>query len=141
MTPSEPMLEGLAHVGIAVRSLEEAIPRWTEALGVRHRDTTTLDSMGLKIAFLEAGGAEIELLESVRPDSTIAKFLEKRGEGIHHLSFYVRDLEAALARAAAAGLQLIDRTPRDGSHGTKIAFLHPRTMGGVLIEFCERRHG
>ena len=137
MSP-EPVVDGLAHVGIAVRSLEEAIPRWTKSLGFRHVDTIVLDSMGLKIAFLEAGGTEIELLEPVRPDSTIAKFLEKRGEGIHHLSFHVRDIEAALARAAAAGLELIDRTPREGSHGTKIAFVHPRSLGGVLVEFCER---
>jgi methylmalonyl-CoA/ethylmalonyl-CoA epimerase len=140
MTGRGPLVEGLAHVGIAVRSLEEAVPRWTESLGFRHVDTILLESMGLKIAFLEAGGIEIELLEPARPDSVIAKFLEKRGEGIHHLSFHVRDIEAALARAEAAGLELIDRTPRDGSHGTKIAFLHPRSMGGVLVEFCERRH-
>jgi methylmalonyl-CoA epimerase len=134
----EPLIDGLAHVGIAVRSLDEAIPRWTKSLGFRHVDTITLDSMGLKIAFLEAGGTEIELLEPIRPDSAISKFLEKRGEGIHHLSFHVRDMEAALARAAAAGLELIDRTPREGSHGTKIAFVHPRSLGGVLVEFCER---
>ncbi len=138
MTP-ESLIQGLAHVGIAVRSLDEAIPRWTGSLGFRHVDTITLDSMGLKIAFLEAGGTEIELLEPIRPDSTIAKFLSKRGEGIHHLSFHVRDIEAALERAAAAGLELIDRTPREGSHGTKIAFVHPRSLGGVLVEFCERR--
>lgn len=137
---SDSMIQGLAHVGIAVRSLDEAIPRWSASLGFRHVDTITLDSMGLKIAFLEAGGTEIELLEPVRADSAIAKFLEKRGEGIHHLSFHVRDIEAALARAAAAGLELIDRTPREGSHGTKIAFVHPRSLGGVLVEFCERRH-
>ena len=140
MTEHAPLVEGLAHVGIAVRSLEEAVPRWTRSLGFRHVDTVTLDSMGLTIAFLESGGTEIELLEPARPDSVIAKFLEKRGEGIHHLSFHVRDIEAALARAAAAGLELIDRTSREGSHGTKIAFLHPRSMGGVLVEFCERRH-
>ena len=134
----EPLVEGLAHVGIAVRSLEEAIPRWTERLGFRHIDTIALESMGLRIAFLEAGGTEIELLEAVRSDSAVARFLEKRGEGIHHLSFHVRDIEAALARAAAAGLELIDRTPREGSHGTKIAFVHPRSLGGVLVEFCER---
>ena len=136
---SESPIRGLAHVGIAVRSLEEAIPRWTKSLGFRHVDTILLESMGLKIAFLEAGGTELELLEPVRPDSAIAKFLEKRGEGIHHLSCHVRDIEAALARAAAAGLELIDRTPREGSHGTKIAFVHPRSLGGVLVEFCERR--
>lgn len=134
-----PVVSGLAHVGVAVRSLEEGIARWTTTLGFRHVDTITLESMGLRIAFLEAGGTEIELLEPTRPDSAVAKFLEKRGEGIHHLSFRVSDIEAALKRAAGAGLELIDRTPREGSHGTKIAFVHPRSMGGVLIEFCEKR--
>jgi methylmalonyl-CoA/ethylmalonyl-CoA epimerase len=134
-----PIVEGLAHVGIAVRSLEEAVPRWTRGLGFRHVDTITLESMGLTIAFLEAGGATLELLEPYRADSAVGKFLAKRGEGIHHLSFFVRDIEAALARADAAGLELIDRTPRAGSHETRIAFLHPRSLGGVLIEFCERR--
>jgi methylmalonyl-CoA/ethylmalonyl-CoA epimerase len=138
---TEPIIDGLAHVGIAVRSLEESVARWTGTLGFRHVDTITLDSMGLRIAFLEAGNAEIELLEPLRTDTAISKFLEKRGEGIHHLSFYVKDIETALVRAAAAGLELIDRTARDGSHGTKIAFVHPRSMGGVLIEFCERRQG
>ncbi len=137
---TEPIVDGLAHIGIAVRSLDEAIPRWTGSLGFRHVNTITLESMGLKIAFLEAGGAEIELLEPLRAGSAISNFLEKRGEGIHHLSFHVKDIEAALTRAAASGLELIDRTPREGSHGTKIAFVHPRSMGGVLIEFCERRH-
>ncbi len=133
-------IEGLAHVGIAVRSLDEALRLWVERLGFRHLDTIVLDSMGLKIAFLDAGGAALELLEPIRSDSTIARFIERRGEGIHHLSFYVPDIEAALARASAAGLELIDRTPREGSHGTRIAFLHPRSMGGVLVEFCERKH-
>ncbi|MGE5175776.1 MAG: methylmalonyl-CoA epimerase [Hyphomicrobiales bacterium] len=130
---------GLAHVGIAVASLAPAIERWTKSLGFTLEGTEELDSMGLRVAFLTAGDATIELLESTRPDSTIARFLEKRGEGIHHLSFAVEDIEAALARAEAAGLALIDRTPRDGSHDTRIAFLHPKGMGGVLIEFCERR--
>lgn len=134
-----PGIEGLAHVGVAVRSLEEGIARWTSALGFRHVDTLTLESMGLRIAFLEAGGTEIELLEPTRPDSAVAKFLEKRGEGLHHLSFHVPDIDVALERAAAAGLELIDRTPREGSHGTKIAFVHPRSLGGVLVEFCERK--
>jgi len=130
---------GLAHVGVAVRSLDEAAALWTRSLGFELVSTETLESMRLRIAFLRAGSAEIELLEPTSPDSPIGRFLEKRGEGIHHLSFFVADLEAALARAAAEGLDLIDRTPRGGSHGTRIAFLHPRAMGGVLVELCERR--
>lgn len=134
-----PKITGLAHVGIAVRALEPAIERWNKALGFALIGEETLESMGLRIAFLSAGDLVIELLEPTRPDSAVARFLEKRGEGIHHLSFLVPDIEAALAQASAAGLELIDRTPRDGSHGTKIAFLHPRAMGGALVEFCERR--
>lgn len=132
-------LSGLAHVGIAVRSIEGTLPLWRDGLGFTHTDTVHLESMHLRIAFLSAGGAELELLEPTSPDSTVSKFLAQRGEGIHHLSFYVDDLEQALAEAEAAGLALIDRTPREGSHHTRIAFLHPRALGGVLVELCERR--
>ena len=139
MSGPEIGIGGLAHVGIAVRALGPAIERWTNALGFTLVGEETIESMGIRLAFLRAGDLTIELLEPTRADSAVAGFLRKRGEGIHHLSFAVPDIEAALARAAAAGLELIDRTPRDGSHGTKIAFLHPRAMFGVLVEFCERR--
>jgi methylmalonyl-CoA/ethylmalonyl-CoA epimerase len=132
-------ITGLAHVGIAVRSIDEAIPLWRDGLGFRHTDTVLLESMRLRIAFLIAGTSELELLEPVGPDSTVSKFLAQRGEGIHHLSFYVDDIEQALVEAEAAGLALIDRTPREGSHHTRIAFLHPRALRGVLVELCERR--
>jgi len=130
---------GLAHVGIAVQSLEAALPVWVKALGLTHTDTVEFESMRLRIAFLRAGSSELELLEPTAADSPVGRFLAKRGEGIHHLSFDVPNLEAALADAAAAGLELIDRTPRDGSHDTRIAFLSPRTLNGVLVELCERR--
>ena len=132
-------IQGLAHIGIAVRSLAEALPFWTARMGFRHTDTAELKSMGLRIAFVVAGDCELELLEPTSPDSTIAKFLDRRGEGIHHLSFSVDDIERALEEAGAAGLELIDRTPRDGSHHTRIAFLHPRAAHGVLVELCQRR--
>ena len=130
---------GLAHVGIAVRSIEEAVPLWVDALGFRHTDTLDFPSMMLKIAFLHAGSAELELLEPTHPDSPVGRFLARRGEGLHHLSFFVPDLERALKEAEAAGLELIDRSPREGSHETRIAFLNPRTLNGVLVELCERR--
>jgi methylmalonyl-CoA/ethylmalonyl-CoA epimerase len=95
--------------------------------------------MHLRLAFLKGGYTLIELLEPTSPESTVARFIERRGEGIHHLSFLVQDIDAALKRAAEAGFELIDRSARPGSHGTRIAFLHPRTLGGVLVEFCERR--
>lgn len=130
---------GLAHVGIAVRSLENAVPLWVRAFGFHHAETAEFESMRLRIAFLRSGSSELELLEPTETDSPVGRFLEKRGEGIHHLSLYVPDLERALERAVAAGLELIDRTPREGSHHTKIAFLSPRTLNGVLVELCERR--
>jgi methylmalonyl-CoA/ethylmalonyl-CoA epimerase len=129
---------GLAHVGIAVRALDPAVQQWTK-LGFKLEGTETLESMHLRLAFLKGGDSLIELLEPTSPESTVARFLERRGEGIHHLSFYVPDIDAALTRAADAGFELIDRSARSGSHGTRIAFLHPRSLGGVLVEFCERR--
>jgi len=130
---------GLAHVGIAVRSIEAAIPVWVDALGFRHTDTVDFPSMMLRIAFLRGGSAELELLEPTDADSPVGRFLAKRGEGLHHLSFLVPDLERALREAEAAGLELIDRSPREGSHETRIAFLSPRSLNGVLVELCERR--
>jgi methylmalonyl-CoA epimerase len=130
---------GLAHVGIAVRSLEEAVPLWVRSLGFRHVDTIDFESMKVRIAFLRAGSAELELLEPTSADSPVGRFLEKRGEGMHHLSFLVPDLEWALRDAEAAGLMLIDRSPREGSHGTKIAFLSPKSLTGVLVELCESK--
>jgi len=129
----------MAHVGIAVRSLESAIPVWVQALGFTHVETVEMDGMKLRIAFLRGGSAELELLEPTSPDSPVGRFLAKRGEGLHHLSFEVPDLDRALRDADAAGLTLIDRTPKEGSHHTKIAFLSPQTLNGVLVELCERR--
>ena len=132
-------VSSLAHVGIAVRSLDEAVPRWTKALGFTHVDTIDFESMQLRIAFLRAGDSELELLEPTSPDSPVGRFLAKRGEGMHHLSFLVPDIEKALREAEAAGLELIDRSPREGSHDTRIAFLSPKSLNGVLIELCEHR--
>ena len=131
-------IRGLAHVGIAVRELELAVTAWTK-LGFELEGTELLESMHLRLAFLKAGDSLIELLEPTSPESTVARFLEKRGEGTHHLSFHVQDIDATLKHAAEAGFELIDRSARAGSHGTRIAFLHPRSLGGVLVEFCERR--
>jgi methylmalonyl-CoA/ethylmalonyl-CoA epimerase len=133
-----PAIQGLAHVGVAVRSLDEAVASWTGALGFELVGTESLPGMHLRLAFLRAGSAEIELLEATSPDSPVGRFLERRGEGIHHLSFYVANLETALADAERRGLALIDRTPREGSRGSRIAFLHPRALHGVLVELCER---
>ncbi len=130
---------GLAHVGIAVRSLDKAIAVWTKALGLALVDTIEFESMGVRIAFLRAGSTELELLEPTSADSPVGRFLAKRGEGMHHLSFLVSDLEAALREAEAAGMELIDRSPREGSHHTRIAFLSPKSLTGVLVELCEAK--
>lgn len=125
----------LAHIGIAVPSLSAILPFYREILGL---DQVPLDnSDGAHIAGLAAGESLIELLEPVVPGSPVARFLDKRGPGIHHLCFAVPDLEAALARCRVAGVTLIDEQPRMGAEGKRIAFLHPGSTGGVLIELTE----
>jgi methylmalonyl-CoA/ethylmalonyl-CoA epimerase len=125
----------LAHIGIAVRSLETILPFYRDILGLE--DVPLDDADGAHIAGLSAGDTLVELLEPAEPGSPIAKFIDKRGPGIHHLCFAVPDLDAALARCRAAGLQLIDQTPRTGAEGKRIAFLHPSSTAGVLIELTE----
>ena len=134
---------GLAHVGIAVPSIDAALPAW-ETLGYRLTDREEIASMRLQVAFLElAGGAPggtlLELLEPTAADTPVGRFLASRRGGLHHLAFFVPDLEASLREAESRGLELIDRTPREGSHGLRIAFLHPRSFHGVLVELCQRR--
>ncbi|HEX7878355.1 MAG TPA: methylmalonyl-CoA epimerase [Candidatus Eisenbacteria bacterium] len=127
----------LDHVGIAVRSLAEAIPAFEAALGATASQTEEVADQDVRVVFLKTGEPAIELLEPIGPEGPIGKFIQKRGEGIHHLSFDVPDLEAALARCKAAGLTLIDEQPRKGAAGKRIAFLHPRSTNGVLIELSE----
>jgi methylmalonyl-CoA epimerase len=127
----------LDHVGIAVKSLAEAIPGFRAALGVPAGEPELVPDQKVRVVFLKTGESGVELLEPTSPDGPIGKFLEKRGEGIHHLSFEVDDLPAALARCKAQGLQLIDETPRPGAQGKRIAFLHPKSTHGVLIELTE----
>ena len=138
MSGAPVVLRGLAHVGIAVPSIDAALPSW-ESLGFTLRERESLPRMGLKIAVLEAGGTLLELLEPTAPDTPVGKFLAARKGGLHHLAFFVPDLEEALRDAEARGFELIDRTPRDGSHGLRIAFLHPRSFHGVLVELCQKR--
>ncbi len=131
------MIEGLAHIGVVVRSIEESLPALVQALGLEHISTEEVPSQKVRVAALEGGGQVIELVEQTSDDSPIAKFLEKRGPGIHHIAFKVDDLEATLARLREAGVMLIDPTPRPGAFGKRIAFLHPRATGGILIELCD----
>ncbi|MFN8572317.1 MAG: methylmalonyl-CoA epimerase [Gemmatimonadaceae bacterium] len=125
----------IAHIGVAVRDLEEILPLYRDLLGMPQVPLDNAD--GARIAGVAAGDSLVELLEAESPDSPIAKFVAKRGPGIHHICFAVDDLDAALDRCRAAGIRLIDDTPRIGAEGKRIAFLHPSSTSGVLIELSE----
>ena len=125
----------IAHVGIAVRALDEILPFYRDVLGLP--EVPLDDADGARIAGLAAGDSLVELLEAQSPDSPIGKFVSRRGPGIHHICFAVDDLDDALARCRAAGVRLIDDTPRLGAEGKRIAFLHPSATAGVLVELTE----
>ncbi len=125
----------IAHIGIAVRDLDELVPFYREVLGLP--EVPLDDADGAAIAGLAAGDSLVELLEARTDDSPIAKFVAKRGPGIHHVCFNVDDLDGTLEKCRAAGVRLIDETPRLGAEGKRIAFLHPSATGGVLIELSE----
>lgn len=128
----------IEHLGIAVNSIEEALPYYEEVLGMKCYAIEEVADQKVKTAFFKVGDSntKIELLEPTSPDSTIAKFLETRGEGIHHIAFAVKDTEEALRDAEAKGVRLIDQHPRRGAEGLDIAFLHPKSTHKVLTEFC-----
>ena len=132
------MLKKLDHIGIAVRSIEEALGAYTEGLGMELVHREVVASEGAEVAFLPVGETRLELLEPTGPEGVLARFLEKRGPGIHHLCFEVPDIEAALARLKEQGVPLVDSEPRPGAEGCRVAFVHPKGTGGVLIELSER---
>jgi methylmalonyl-CoA/ethylmalonyl-CoA epimerase len=125
----------IAHLGVAVRALPDVLPLYRDVLGLP--EVPLDDADGARIAGLAAGDSLVELLEPAADDSPIAKFVDRRGPGIHHICFYVDDLDGTLAKAKAAGITLIDEVPRLGAEGKRIAFLHPKSTGGVLIELSE----
>ena len=125
----------IAHIGIAVRALQEALPFYRDVLGLPEVPLENAD--GAAIAGLATGDSLVELLEAQSPDSPIGRFVARRGPGIHHICFVVDDMEATLERCRAAGVRLIDETPRVGAEGKRIAFLHPASTGGVLVELTE----
>ena len=131
------MIKKINHIGIAVRSIEASTPFYRDALGMAFEGTEEVAEQKVRVAFFAVGESRIELLEPTADDSPVAKFLEKNGEGIHHLAYEVADLPAELARLKNEGVRLIDETPRKGAHGTLIAFLHPKGTGGVLTELCQ----
>jgi len=126
------------HIGIAVPNLEESLKFYEGVLGLKAEDTEVVEAQKVKVAFLPTGDSEMELLESTDPDGPIAKFIEKKGAGIQHVALRVDDIEAALAELKEAGVKLIDEKPRYGAGGARIAFLHPKATGGVLLELCQR---
>lgn len=134
------MIHRIDHVAIVVNDIEAALRVYRDALGLRLSQVQTIPDQDVKIAFLPTGDSEIELLEPINPESGVAKFLAKRGEGMHHICLEVDDLDATLMELAAQGVELIDRAPRPGAHG-RIAFIHPKGSHGVLIELLERSSG
>jgi len=135
MTPSNPRGPRVSHIGIAVKAIAESLPFFRDVLGLN--EVSLDDSDGARIVGFNAGEPLVELLEADDPGSPIARFVAKRGPGIHHICFSVDDLDAMLDRCRAAGIQLIDERPRVGAEGKRIAFLHPRSTGGVLVELSD----
>lgn len=126
------------HLGIAVNRIDHARTFWADILGLPFEGTETVSEQKVTTAFFPVGDSEVELLESTSSEGPIAKYIEKKGEGIQHIAFRVEDIDAALAELKAKGVRLIDETPRKGAGGAKIAFLHPKSTGGVLVELSER---
>lgn len=132
------MVKKVDHIGIAVKNLEEALKFYEDVLGLNLQGTEVVEEQKVKVAFLPIGDTEIELLESTEKDGPIAKFIEKKGEGIQHIAYRVDDIEKALEEMKEKGIRLIDEKPRYGAGGAKIAFLHPKSTNGVLVELCQR---
>jgi len=125
------------HLGIAVRSIDEASPLYRDVLGLECEGTEVIPEQKVRVAFFKIGETRIELVEPTADDSPITKFLAKKGPGLHHIAYRVDDLPATLAALKAAGVRLIHQTPQDGGHSMKIAFAHPSSTNGVLTEFCQ----
>lgn len=132
------MLTNIAHIGIAVNNLKESVDNFKKLFNKNDVHFETVEDQKVNLAFLDVSGVHIELLEPSSPDSPISKFLEKRGEGIHHLSFEVDDIEKELSRLRQEGIRLIDEKPRVGAGGSLISFVHPKSTNGVLIELSQK---
>jgi methylmalonyl-CoA/ethylmalonyl-CoA epimerase len=134
-------LKYIEHIGIAVKDLDASIQYYEGVLGLKCYSVEEVQDQKVKTAFFKIGQTKIELLESTSPDGPIGKFIEKKGEGIHHIAFAVDNLEGQLEDAASKGIQLIDTKPRKGAEGLDIAFMHPKSTFGVLTELCENKKG
>jgi methylmalonyl-CoA/ethylmalonyl-CoA epimerase len=130
-------MKKVEHIGIAVKDLVASNNLYAKLLGVPHYKIEDVASEGVETSFFKVGEQKIELLQATNPDSPIAKFIEKRGEGVHHIAFAVDDIEAEIERLKTEGFELIHHTPKPGADGKIIAFLHPKSSGGVLVELCQ----
>ena len=132
------MQRGINHIGIAVKSISEALPIYKDVFGMVYEGEEIVPSQKVKVAFLLAGSTRIELLEPIDETSAIAKFIETKGEGIHHLALEVTSIKDRIAELKEKGIQLIDEEPRPGAHHTEVAFIHPKSVHRVLVELCEK---
>jgi methylmalonyl-CoA/ethylmalonyl-CoA epimerase len=132
------MIRKIDHIGIAVKNLEEALKFYKETLHLQDEGIEEVKEQKVKIAFIPMGESRIELLQSTDPEGPIARYIASRGEGVQHVALRVDNIELALGALKERGVQLIDEKPRTGAHGAKIAFIHPKSTGGVLLELCER---
>lgn len=127
----------IEHIGIAVSNIEEANKVYKSLLGYEHYKTETVEGEGVKTSFFTCGDSKIELLEATKTDSPIAKFIEKKGEGIHHIAFAVTDIHAEIKRLQKEGFKVLNETPKQGADGKIVVFLHPKSSHGVLVELCQ----
>ena len=134
------MLTKINHIGIAVQSLDAAFPFYRDNLGMAFAGIEEVAEQKVRVAMLAVGESKIELLEPTSAESPVAKFIEKNGTGIHHIAYEVEDIEAAIAKLLAEGARMVDEKPRNGAHGTRIAFIHPKSSLGVLTELCQAGH-
>ena len=134
------MLTKINHIGIAVKSLDDAIPFYRDNLGMALAGIEEVTEQKVRVAMLQVGESMIELLEPTAEDSPVARYIEKNGTGIHHIAYEVSDIESAIAKLLVDGARLIDEKPRHGAHGSRIAFIHPKSSNGVLTELCQAGH-
>lgn len=133
------MIKKIDHIGVAVKSIDEALPFYTDQLKLQLQGIEEVESEGVRVAFLKVGESKIELLEPLHSESAIAKYIEKKGEGIHHVALGVDSIEERIKEIKAHGIRMIHDEPKDGAGGARIAFMHPKSTGSVLYELCEKK--
>jgi methylmalonyl-CoA/ethylmalonyl-CoA epimerase len=131
------MVEKIEHIGIAVKNIEEANKVYEKLLGVSPYKMESVESEGVNTSFFQTGESKVELLESIKPESAIAKFIEKKGEGVHHIAFAVKDIKAEMSRLAEEGFTILNEEPKKGADNKMVCFIHPKNTKGVLIELCQ----